>query len=119
MLRLSFSLSYVGVLLLLSFTSCQAQTVSRCRPTPPMPKNPKPGVIGLSLQPRRKNARDCGNGWALLEFGILVSGQMLRTLPGIQNSIYKAEFSPNEKLIASSSRDLTARLGFRYGARTL
>src|SRR5688500_944676 len=49
MLRPSFNLSCVGVLLLLSFTSCQAQTVSRCRPTPPMPRNPKPGVIGLSL----------------------------------------------------------------------
>lgn len=111
MLRLSFSLSCVGLLLflLLSSTSCQAQTVSRCRPSPPMPKNPKPGVIGLSLSRDGKTLVTAGTD-GIIRIWDVASGHMQRILSGHTNSIYKAEFSPNEKLLASSSRDSTARI---------
>jgi WD40 repeat protein len=107
--RLSFNVSIVGVLLLFSFTSCQAQTVSRCRPSPPMSKNPKPGVIGLSLRRDGKTLVTAGTDGVIRVWDV-ATGQMQRTLTGHTNAVYKAEFSPNEKLIASSSRDLTARI---------
>src|SRR5205823_890740 len=47
--RQIFRASCLAFLLALSLTSCQAQTLSNCRPTPPMPPNAKPGVGGLSL----------------------------------------------------------------------
>ena len=74
-----------------------------------MPKNPKPGVIGLSLSRDGKTLVTAGTDGVIRVWDV-VSGQMRRTLPGHTNSIYKAVFSPNEKLIASSSRDLTARV---------
>jgi WD40 repeat protein len=74
-----------------------------------MPKNPKPGVIGVSLSRDGKTLVTAGTD-GVIRVWDLVSGKMIRTLPGHTNSIYKAEFSPNEKLIASSSRDLTARI---------
>src|SRR5687768_16698190 len=108
MLRLGFNLSCVAVLLL-SFTSCRAQAGLRCRPSPPMPKNPKPGVIGLSLSRDGRTLVTAGTD-GIIRVWDVASGQVQRTLTGHTNSIYKADFSPNEKLLASSSRDLTARI---------
>src|SRR5436305_14726058 len=107
--RPAFYLSCAAVLLLLGFSSCKAQTVSRCRPSPPMPKNPKPGVIGLSLSRDGKMLVTAGAD-GIIRVWDVASGQIQRTLTGHTNSIYKAEFSPNEKLLASSSRDSTARI---------
>lgn len=90
-------------------TSFQAQTVSRCSPSPPMPKNPKPGVIGLTLSRDGKTLLT-GGGDGIIRVWDLASGQLQRTLTGHTNSTYMAEFSPNEKLLASSSRDTTARI---------
>lgn len=109
MIRLVFHLSCVTVLLLFGFTSRQAQTASRCRPSQPLPKNAKPGVIGLSLSRGGKTLVVAGTD-GLIRVWDVASGQMRRTLTGHTNSIYKADFSPNEKLIASSSRDMTARI---------
>jgi len=109
MIRLVFYFNYLIFLLLLGFTSCQAQTVSRCRPSQPLPNNPKPGVIGLSLSRDGKTLVAAGTD-GIIRVWDVASGQMQRTLTGHTNSIYKAEFSPNEKLIASSSRDTTARI---------
>ncbi len=109
MIRHVFHLSCIAVLLLLGFTSCQAQTVSRCRPSQPLPKNPKPGVIGLSLSRDGKTLVTAGTD-GIIRVWDVASGQMQRTLAGHTNSTYKADFSPNEKLIASSSRDTTARI---------
>jgi WD40 repeat protein len=74
-----------------------------------MPKNPKPGVIGLSLSRDGKTLVTAG-GDGIIRVWDMEAGQVQRTLTGHTNSIYKAEFSPNEKLIASSSRDSTARI---------
>ena len=107
MRRLVFYLCCVTVLLLLGFTSCQAQTASRCRSPQPLPKNAKPGVIGLSLSRDGKTLVAAGTDGVIRVWDV-TSGRMQRTLTGHTNSIYKADFSPNEKLIASSSRDTTA-----------
>ena len=47
--RQVFRVNCLAFLLTLSFASCRAQTLSNCRPTPPLPPNAKPGVGGLSL----------------------------------------------------------------------
>lgn len=94
---------------LVFITSSQAQTVSRCQPAPPLPKNPKPGVIGLTLSRDGKTLLTAG-GDGIIRVWDFASGQMQRTLTGHTNAIYIAGFSPNEKLIASSSRDMTARI---------
>ena len=74
-----------------------------------MPKNPKPGVVGLSLSRDGKTLLTAG-GDGIIRVWDFASGQLQRTLTGHTNSVYIAEFSPNEKLIASSSRDTTARI---------
>lgn len=106
MIRTAFLSAFV---LLFAVTSFQAQTVSRCTPSPPMPKNPKPGVIGLSLSRDGRTLLTAG-GDGIIRVWDFASGQLQRTLTGHTNSTYIAEFSPNEKLIASSSRDTTARI---------
>jgi WD40 repeat protein len=40
----------------------------------------------------------------------VTTGEVIRTLSGHTNIVYKAVFSPNEKLLASSSRDHTVRI---------
>jgi WD40 repeat protein len=100
------------VLLLLSLTACQAQTshtLSRCRPSPPMPPNVKPGVDGLSLSRDGKTLVVAG-GDGKIRFVDMSSGEVQRTLAGHTNGIYRAVFSPDENLLASSSRDMTARI---------
>jgi WD40 repeat protein len=109
MIRAVFDSSFIAVLMLLSFPGCHAQIVSRCRPAPALPKNPKPGVIGLSLSSNGKTLVTAGTD-GIIRVWDFASGQLQRTLTGHSNSTYNAVFSPNEKLIASSSRDLTARI---------
>lgn len=49
MLPTLFRVCCVVSLLIFSLASSRAQTLSNCRPTPPMPRNAKPGVGGMSL----------------------------------------------------------------------
>jgi WD40 repeat protein len=100
------------VFLLLSITACHgqtAQTLSRCRLSPPMPPNVKPGVGGLSLSRDGKTLVVAG-GDAKIRFVDTTTGEVRRTLAGHTNAVYRAVFSPDEKLLASSSRDTTARI---------
>ena len=100
------------VLLLLGFSACQGQTgqtVSRCRPSPPMPPNVKPGVNFLSLSRDGKTLVVAG-GDGKIRFVEMNTGEVQRTLAGHTNAVYRAVFSPDEKMLASSSRDLTARI---------
>jgi WD40 repeat protein len=99
---LTLALLFIG-------TTGHAQTASRCTPSPPMPNNPKPGVVGLTLSRDGKTLLTAG-GDGIIRVWDLPSGQIQRTLTGHTNVIYIAEFSPDEKLIASSSRDTTARI---------
>ena len=103
--------NWLGVVLLLTLTACQGQTqtLSRCRPTPPMSANPKPGVGSLTLSREGKTLIVAG-GDAKIRFVDIATGEVRRTLAGHTNAIYRAVFSPDEKLLASSSRDLTARV---------
>jgi hypothetical protein len=109
MIRLVLHLSCVIALLLLSFTSCSGQSVSRCQPERDLPKNPKPGVVGLNLSRDWKTLVTAGADGKIRIWNV-ATGQVERTLSGHTNSLYKADFSPNEKLLASSSRDRTARI---------
>ena len=109
MSRPIFHLKGLALIGLLSLGSCQAQTLSRCRATPPMPANVKPGVAGLSLSRDGKTLVVAG-GDAKIRFVDMATGEEQRIFTGHTNAIYRAIFSPDEKLLASSSRDLTARV---------
>ena len=102
----------------LSLNTCQAQTLSNCRPPPPMPQNVKPGVVGLSLSRDGKTLIVAG-GDAKIRFVDMTTGQVQRVFTGHTNAIYRAIFSPDEKLVASSSRDLTARIWDTSSGREL
>lgn len=89
--------------------SGQAQTLSGCRPSPPLPPNPKPSVIGLTLSRDSKTLVAAG-GDGKIRFLDFNTAEVQRMFTGHTNVVYKAIFSPNEKLLASSSRDRTARV---------
>src|SRR5258708_7907723 len=107
--RQIFRASCLSFLLTLSLTSCRAQTLSNCRPTPPLPPNAKPGVGGLSLTQDGQTLVVAG-GDAKIRFLDMATGEVQRTLTGHTNVVYRSIFSSDEKLIASSSRDRTARI---------
>lgn len=97
------------VLLLFSPAAVQSQTLSNCRTPPPMPPNAKPGVGGLSLS-RDGQTLVVAGGDGRIRFVDMTSGEVGKSFPAHTNVVYKAVFSPDEKLLASSSRDLTARI---------
>jgi WD40 repeat protein len=101
--------NYLGVMFLLTLASCQAQTLSNCRPPPPMPPNVKPGVAGLALS-RDGETLVVAGADGVIRFVDMGTGEARRTITGHTNSIYLAIFSPDERLMASSSRDHTARI---------
>jgi WD40 repeat protein len=103
-----FKLQFVLLLALLSVSARAAQTPSNCRPAPPLPANPKPGVNGLTLSSNGKTLVVAG-GDAKIRFLDLATGIVQRTFIGHTNAVYATVFSPDEKLLASSSRD-TARI---------
>jgi len=109
MRRFIFHSGWVSFLLLLCFTSCQAQPVSRCEPAQPLPKNVRHGIVGMSFSRDGKTLVSAG-GDGNIRFWDAATGEVRQTLTGHTNAIYKAVFSPNEKLLASSSRDATARI---------
>jgi WD40 repeat protein len=104
-----FHLTYLSVVVVVSITSCQAQTLSSCRPAPPMPPHVKPGVAGLTLSRDGKTLIVAG-GDAKIRFVDMTTGEVQRVLTGHTNAVYGANFTSDEKLMASSSRDLTARI---------
>lgn len=104
-----FHLSCAALITLLSLNSCQAQTLSNCRPPPPMRPNVKPGVVGFDLSRDGRTLLVAG-GDGSIRFVDMTSGHMLRTFTGHTNAVYRAIFNHDEKLIASSSRDSTARV---------
>jgi len=107
--RLTFRAVVVPVLTLFSLACGQAQTLSNCRPAPPMPPNAKPGVGGLSLTRDGKTLVAAG-GDARIRFIDMATGEVQSTLTGHTNVVYLAIFNSDEKLLASSSRDRTARI---------
>lgn len=108
MLRAILHSNCLSVILLLSLTACHGQTLSNCRPAPPLPVNAKPGVNGLTLS-REGKTLVVADGDAKIRFVDMATGAVQRTLVGHTNAVYETVFSPDEKLLASSSRD-TARV---------
>jgi WD40 repeat protein len=104
-----FHLSCAVLIGLLSLNSLHAQTPSGCQPSPPMPPNVKPGVVGFDLSHDGKTLLVAG-GDSMIRFVDMTSGNILRTFTGHTNAVYRAIYSHDEKLIASSSRDRTARV---------
>src|SRR5438094_7247472 len=101
----------ICILLFLLFNSVSlcAQTLSNCRPPPPMPPNVKPGVAGLALS-RDGETLVVAGADGVIRFADMGTGEVRRTINGHTNSIYLATLSPDERLMASSSRDRTARI---------
>src|ERR1041385_3769617 len=112
---LMFRVSCLVLLLIFGVGSCQAQTqstkvsttLSNCRPPPSLPANVKPGVGGMTLS-RDGKTLAIGGGDGKIRFVDVATGEIKRTFTGHTNAIYKPIFSPDEKLLASSGRDLTA-----------
>lgn len=122
MLRLIVRASCIAFPLIFSLASCRAQTpsatLSNCRPTPPMPPNPKPGVGGLSLS-RDGKTLVVASGDGKIRFLDMATGGVQRTLTAHTNVVYRAVFNPDEKLLGSSSRDRTARIWDAASGREL
>jgi len=74
-----------------------------------MSPNAKPGVAGLSVSRDGKTVVVAG-GDAKIRFVDITTGLVQKTFTGHTNAIYRAIFSADERLLASSSRDLTARV---------
>ena len=108
MVSIFLKLKCVALFALLSINACQAQTLPNCRPAPPLPLNAKPAVNGLALTRDGKMIVVAG-GDAKIRFVDLATGTVQRILVGHTNAVYATVFSPDEKLLASSSRD-TARI---------
>lgn len=99
----------LAVIITLCSYTIHAQTLSTCRPPPPMQPNAKPGISGLTLT-RDGKTLIVAAGDGKIRFIDLTTGETKRTLTGHTNVVYIANFSPDEKLLASSSRDHTARI---------
>jgi WD40 repeat protein len=105
------SFPLLGLGILLTFASCaRAQTLSTCRPPPPMPANAKPGVGGGLTLTRDGKTLVVPGGDARIRFIDLATGTVQRILTGHTNMIYRAVLNSDEKLLGSSSRDHTARI---------
>ncbi|HEU4794648.1 MAG TPA: WD40 repeat domain-containing protein [Pyrinomonadaceae bacterium] len=104
-----FCLLRLAVIIALCAYAVDAQTQSTCEPSPPMRPNAGPGVGGLILSHDGKTLV-VATGDGKIRFIDMNTGEVKRTLTGHTNMVYIANYSPNEKLLASSSRDLTARI---------
>jgi WD40 repeat protein len=86
----------------------QAQTLSNCRATPP-PVATKPGIGNLRLSRDGQTLVVAGgDGW--IRFVDMKTGEVRRTLHAHPNMVYNAIFNRDETLLASSSRDHTAKV---------
>lgn len=94
----------VAIIIALCAYAANAQTLSNCRPPPPMSPTAKPGIGGLTLSRDGKTLLVAA-GDGKIRFVDLNTGEVKRTLSGHTNVVYIANFSPDERLLASSSRD--------------
>ena len=109
MRRTILHLSFVLFVTLLGLDCSHAQTLSTCEPPPPIRSTVKPGIAGLDLS-RDGRTLLVAPGDGIIRFVDMTSGHVQRALVGHTNAVYRAIYSHDEKLIASSSRDLTARV---------
>ena len=107
MLPPPFRLLSVNLALLLSLTSCQAQTASST--SLPPPKKTSPGIFGIAFS-RDGRTLVTGNFDGTVNLWDVGGGRLLRTLDGHTDVVYKGVFSPDEKILASCSRDGRVKL---------
>src|SRR6266511_1907817 len=100
MLRIASCLIFLS--LLPGLSTCQAQTTSSTNLPPP--KKTSPGIFGLRFT-RNGNTIITGNFNGTVNLWDVASGTVLRTLNEHTDVVYKGVLSPNEKLLASCSRD--------------
>ena len=93
------------------FSTAHAQTQSDCLTSFPMRPNVKPGISGSFTFTRDGKTMLVPGVDGKIRFVDLASGEIKRTLSAHTNYVYMANFSPDAKLLASSSRDNTARSG--------
>lgn len=74
-----------------------------------MAPNAKPGISGLTLS-RDGKTLIVATGDGKIRFVSMATGEVQRILAGHTNVVYVGVFSPDEKLLGSSSRDHTARI---------
>jgi WD40 repeat protein len=91
-----------NILLLLTLTSCKAQTAPSNNLPPP--KKTSPGIFGIGFS-RDGRTLVTGNFNGSVKLWDVASGQLLRTLDGHTDVVYKGVFSHDEKILASCSRD--------------
>src|SRR5688572_13916076 len=99
----------LSFIIILSLFTVNAQTRSTCRTAPPPMPNLKPGINNFSFTHDGKTlivATIDGQ----IRFVDLGTDEVKRTLTGHSSAVYVAILSPNGKLLASSSRDNTAKL---------
>lgn len=102
MLRIASCLVAAALLPLPGLSPSQAQTASSINLPPP--KKTSPGIFGLSFS-RDGRRIITGNFNGTVKLWAVASGTVLRTLNGHSDLVYKGVASPDEKLLASCSRD--------------
>jgi WD40 repeat protein len=94
MLRVSFCLFAANLALVLSLTSCQAQTASST-PLPP-PKKTSPGIFGIGFS-RDGRTLVTGNFNGTVNLWDVGSGRLLRTLDGHTDVVYRVSSVPTKR----------------------
>src|ERR1051325_7231282 len=94
---------------LISLSSSHAQTLSTCRPAPPMTPNVKPGVNSITFTKDGKTLVVAGGDGKVI-FVEAVVGPGQRFSPGHTNAFSAASRSRDKKLLVPKSRDLSARV---------
>jgi WD40 repeat protein len=102
MLRIVSCLIAIAFLLVPGLSTCEAQTASTINLPPP--KKTSRGIFGLRFS-RDGRRIITGNFNGTVKLWDVASGTVLRTLNGHSDLVYKGVLSPDEKLLASCSRD--------------
>ena len=116
MLRLATCLIAAVLSLSPALYSCHGQIASS-NSLPP-PKKTSHGIFGLRFS-RDGRTIVTGNFNGTVKLWDVASGRVFRTLDGHTDLVYKGVFSPNEKLLASCSRDRRIKIWDTVSGREL
>src|SRR5213594_2193013 len=114
--RQIFRANLIPIFLFLTFASCHAQTLSNCRPAPPLPPNAKPGVGGLALSHDGKTLVVAG-GDGKVRFLDMATGEVRRILRSHKRDLSWRLQPGREASGFFESRSHGENLGRRLGSR--